>query len=108
MDEFIAFGDGLTARGSADAELAAALDRDRDVLRTRLTAWVSRPVVREALYLASRVLDAEVDGWLAAAAGEADANVTIALYKYFARMSGRPTPFGLFAGCTSGRIGDAH
>ena len=52
----------------------------------------------EALYLASPSLDECVDEWIAHPPSEFDVDVT--LYKYFARMTGRPVPPPIRAGCT--------
>lgn len=89
-DEFLAWGAG---DGGAEAE----------VLRDRLRTAVARPEVREAVFLASpRVADL-LDGWLDDVTG-ADEKVEHALVRYFTRMTGRATPFGLFAGTTSGLV----
>ncbi|HEX7277235.1 MAG TPA: lantibiotic dehydratase [Acidimicrobiales bacterium] len=58
----------------------------------------SRPDVTDALYLASPSL---VD----ALAGERRAQAVPKLAAYVARAATRATPFGLFAGCTVGRLG---
>jgi len=76
----------------------------------KLREIVSRPVVRDALFVASPELDGRVDAWLAGDDGERDgkrdgkrdAKLTRALLRYVARMCGRSSPFGLFAGCTTG------
>lgn len=67
---------------------------------------VSDPVVREAIFLASPSLDDRIEAWLAGRDREADATLR-ALLSYVSRMSFRPTPFGLFAGCTVGELGAA-
>ena len=109
FDEFLAFAGGLTASGaSSDTDLDEALMQDRVVLGARLRAWLSRPAVREALYVASPGLDEQIDRWVADPGSDPDGRIDVTLYKYFARMSGRSTPFGLFAGCSLGTIGAAH
>lgn len=65
---------------------------------------VQRPDVREALFVASPSFDRALEDWLARGAPEDD-DVPLTLVRYLARMATRPTPFGLFAGCSVGRIG---
>ena len=109
FDEFLAFGGGLAASAAhSDAALDAALRQDREALGERLRAWLSRPPVREALYIASPGLDEQIDRWVAEARTDTGGKIDVTLYKYFSRMSGRSTPFGLFAGCSLGTIGAAH
>jgi thiopeptide-type bacteriocin biosynthesis protein len=108
-DELERWGDGLAvpaAQGDPE-RLAAAIAADRQVLRARLAALVARPEVREAIFVASPVLEASIDGWLADPTGEAGQKTERSLVRYVSRMTTRPTPFGLFAGNTIGTLGEA-
>lgn len=65
------------------------------------------PLVKEALGLASPDLVKELDKWLKkeeSLSAEKAKKLEITFLKYIARMSSRCTPFGLFAGCSMGRI----
>jgi hypothetical protein len=65
------------------------------------------PLVKEALGLASPDLVKELDKWLKkedTLSAEKAKKLEITFLKYIARMSSRCTPFGLFAGCSMGRI----
>ncbi len=106
LQEFQQWSAGLSACGALGAPdaLAAALAGDRRVLRERLQAVVARPEVAEALFLASPSLEETIPIWLEKPAGEKGLRIERALVRYFARMACRPTPFGLFAGCSTGRI----
>ena len=66
--------------------------------------YLSTPLVREALLLASPDLCEELRKWTAGQIkNRKDENrVAESVYKYLARMSSRCTPFGLFAGCALG------
>ncbi|MBI1752326.1 MAG: lantibiotic dehydratase [Acidobacteria bacterium] len=69
---------------------------------------VQDAVVREALALASPDLAARIDAWLEGSLAAAAAqNMERALLKYLSRMSSRSTPFGLFAGVSTGKWGAA-
>jgi len=92
--------DGVEAPDCAPEELAAALERDRELLRERLSELAARPELQGALSVASPDL---LDG-LRERPG--DPGVHAALVRYVARMAARPTPFGLFAGCGVGVIGE--
>lgn len=92
FDELLAWGEG------PEAPLAG-------VLRARLRAIVTRPEVREALFVASPSLDAQFSVWLQNPESEKGQKVERSLVRYFSRMAGRPTPFGLFAGCSLGTVG---
>lgn len=59
------------------------------------------PAVTEALHLASPAL---MRRW---ATGSPDSRMTAAITAYLVRMCSRATPFGLFAGCATGTVGDA-
>jgi thiopeptide-type bacteriocin biosynthesis protein len=74
-------------------------------LRERLRTIVTRPEVREAVFLASPDLHESFDVWLERPESERGRRVECALVRYFSRMTGRATPFGLFAGCSVGTLG---
>jgi thiopeptide-type bacteriocin biosynthesis protein len=107
FDELLAFSEGLEAALAVDepARLEAAIAEDRSRLRRRLCAVFTRPEVREALFVASPSLDEGCDQWLRERQTEDDDKLQHALVRYFARMAGRATPFGLFAGCSVGTLG---
>lgn len=94
-------------RVSADQpeELERALAADRERLIERLRALCARPEILEALFLASPSL---VDGlplWLEQRDSKKGQRVERVLVRYFYRMAARPTPFGLFSGCSLGTLG---
>jgi len=78
---------------------------DRRLLRDRLLEKLSRPEIREALFIASPDLDRSLQVRDPDPDGKRGLRLEQAAVRYFARMSGRPTPFGLFAGCCVGRLG---
>src|SRR5690606_4855931 len=47
----------------------------------------------------------ELQEWRSNPEGERGRKIEAALVRYLARMSGRPTPFGLFAGVSVGAVG---
>jgi len=109
-DELQELGDGLEAAAVWAAhgdsiELAAALQRDEARLRALLGARIQQPAVREALYLASPALEASLDEWSRDPKGRRGQKVERALVRYLYRMASRPTPFGLFAGCSVVAVG---
>ncbi len=81
-----------------------AFARRRVELRARLARWLEDDVVREALVLASPDLHASLDVWRARPESERGQRLERALVRYFLRLCGRATPFGLFAGCSLGRF----
>ncbi|WP_239470153.1 lantibiotic dehydratase [Archangium violaceum] len=93
------------APGGDDATLEAALATDRRRTRERLREVVTRPEVREALFLASPSLEESLGTWWEAPESERGQKVERTLVRYLSRMAGRATPFGLFAGCTMGELG---
>ena len=84
------------------------LETRRQQLRTLLREALHRPEIRDALFLASPDLEAMLDPWLldGLEAGKRD-RIDRSLVRYLSRMASRPTPFGLFAGCSLGTWGDA-
>ncbi len=115
FDELLAWGEGLEAPAAVadSARLEQALVRDRQRLRDRLREVVLRAEVREALFVASPDLDErlgdglgeQLDSWLHQPDSDSDGKLERTLVRYFARMAGRATPFGLFAGCSVGTAG---
>jgi thiopeptide-type bacteriocin biosynthesis protein len=108
FDELLDFSDGLESPAAGDdpagREAACAADRARLLLR--LQAVFDRPEVREALFLASPGLEVRFNPWLREPNGPDDPKMERALVRYFARMAGRATPFGLCAGGSVGTIGE--
>ncbi|MBC8070423.1 MAG: lantibiotic dehydratase, partial [Deltaproteobacteria bacterium] len=73
--------------------------------RAQLRAQLERPEVREAIAVASPSLLVGLPQWIREPQSEGGQKIERALVRYLSRMSTRPTPFGLFAGCGVGTIG---
>lgn len=107
FDEWLRWSASLHARETIGADS----DRQRDVwhhdvrvLRSRLREIVSRPDVAQALLVASPSLERSIAHWLEDPNGRKGRKTERSLVRYFARMAGRPMPFGLFAGCSTGVV----
>ncbi len=103
---------GLEARAVAadpaadPAALGEAVAADRARLRARLEATCTEPGFREAIFVASPSLESAIDSWRKDPDSDRGQRAEVALVAYLMRAAARPTPFGLFAGCTTGRIGE--
>jgi lantibiotic biosynthesis protein len=75
-----------------------------DWLTGSLREVVERPAVQEALFLASPALFEQLPVWRRQPESERGRQVELSLARYLARMAGRSTPFGLFAGCSTGAL----
>jgi thiopeptide-type bacteriocin biosynthesis protein len=106
--EVLTWGDGLQAPMVAgdDGSLREAVATDRALLRRRLEDVVTTPEFRDALFVASPSLAAAVDVWRKEPDSDKGRAAERSLVSYFLRAASRPTPFGLFAGCTTGTIGE--
>lgn len=107
LGQFLEWGEGVEAPAVVDQPnlLEGALQRDRALLGGRLQAVFDQPPLREALFLGSPDLERALDGWKQDRRGGRGPGVERALVRYFSRMSSRPTPFGLFAGNSTGTVG---
>lgn len=79
--------------------------QDREILEGRLREIVGDPLVREAVFLASPGLEDDIAVWLQSPRSGRGRKIERALVRYFLRMTGRCTPFGLFAGWSTGTVG---
>ncbi len=106
FQEFLALSAGLSfAQALLDGgDFVAAAAADRNRVRARLQELVERPEVREALWLASPEFCESLSIWKKEPESANGQKLERALYRYVARMTSRPTPFGLFAGCSLGKI----
>ncbi|TDO68939.1 lantibiotic biosynthesis dehydratase-like protein [Flavobacterium chryseum] len=71
------------------------------------TAFYKKPAVKEAFNLASPDLKKQLDKWAletSSLSNEKKESLELTFLKYAARMSSRCTPFGLFAGCSVGKL----
>jgi lantibiotic biosynthesis protein len=109
FDEMVAWSEGLEAVGSlGDPQgVGAALERDRAKLRDRLLAAVTRPELRDAMFVGSPSLEEALEVWRREPDSKQGRKLEPAVVSYFTRAAARATPFGLFAGCTTGTI-DTH
>lgn len=105
-DEVDAWSANLRAPRADDAELENAIAEDRVLLRTRLQSMLARPEIAEAIFLASPTLMESIDAWRRDPESKKGRRTEQGLVRYFLRMATRPTPFGLFSGCTAGRVGE--
>lgn len=107
FDAFEQWGERLRtpAEGSDGADLESACASDRRLLRERLRKIIALPEVRSALLIAAPDLEGRLATWEHDPDGARGARIELALVRYFTRMATRPTPFGLFAGNSVGRLG---
>jgi thiopeptide-type bacteriocin biosynthesis protein len=109
IEDFLTWSSDLVS-GCAKSDLKAleaSLASDRETLRKRLAEFIRRPEVVEALFVASPDLVSGLTYWQEDPNSKRGARVETALVKYMGRMCARATPFGLFAGCTTGSTGVA-
>jgi len=109
FDELEAWSEGLEATSALQdaSDLEQALSRDRAKLRTRLLDALEHPEINEALFLASPGLFEALDRWRADPDSRKGKRAEDSLVRYFQRMATRPTPFGLFSGCSLGIVDQA-
>jgi thiopeptide-type bacteriocin biosynthesis protein len=81
--------------------------RQLQALRAYLLAQIVRPEVVRAIRIASPDLVEAIPLWQADPESEYGGRIETSLVRYFSRLCCRPTPFGLFAGCTAGEVGQA-
>lgn len=105
LDTVTRWGEGLEAPAADPMMLDDAIASDRLRLRSRLAEIVAEPGFREAIFVASPSLEAAIELWRKDPDGERGQRAEHALVAYLMRAAARPTPFGLFAGCTAGTIG---
>jgi thiopeptide-type bacteriocin biosynthesis protein len=108
VDELLGWSADLQAPTALaePAALAGVLAGDRARLRSRLQEILARPAVRDAIFVASPDLDDSLARWQAEPDSEKGQKTERALVRYFVRMAARSTPFGLFAGCSVGTLGE--
>ncbi|CAH9050132.1 Nisin biosynthesis protein NisB [Pseudoalteromonas sp. CIP111854] len=79
---------------------------DRQQLRDQLHHWLELDETQEALYIASPSLLDRIEQWYDDPDSKKGRKLELALAKYFIRMTGRPTPFGLFSNNSLGKVSD--
>ncbi|MEO6725746.1 MAG: lantibiotic dehydratase [Blastocatellia bacterium] len=104
--EFLNWSSGLESASDGSVATAESLNADRAKLREGLRALVAQPEIQDALFVASPDLHDYLDQWMTDPDGKRGARVEGALVRYFSRMCGRSTPFGLFAATSLGKIGE--
>jgi thiopeptide-type bacteriocin biosynthesis protein len=75
-------------------------------LRFALRAIIDRPEIVHALFVASPSLQGGLEYWKRHPTSKKGRQAERAVVRYFARMAGRCTPFGLFSGCSLGTVAD--
>jgi len=106
FDELETWTSGLEAVAALDdpERLEQALDRDRERLRAWMREALERPEIAEAVFLASPSLFDALAGWRSDPDSKKGRRAENALVRYLQRMATRPTPFGLFSGCSLGLL----
>lgn len=85
-------------------ELLAWGEAEQQAARVLLCRWLDDPIVREALHVSSPSLVESLASWRAAPDSKQGRKSERALIRYFQRMAGRPTPFGMLSSCSLGRV----
>ena len=106
FNEFLTWGRDRPAKQPPDdSSFEESYAESCNRLRKRLESLMTNPETREAIFIACPELIGWIEGWKSNPETKRARNTERALVRYFTRMTGRPTPFGLFAGFSVGRIG---
>lgn len=105
------WSENLTAAHAWQAEVdpntfESSWKQDVQTLRLRLASAIALPEIVHALYVASPSLQAGIEHWKRDPDSKKGLQAERALVRYFERMAARPTPFGLFSGCSVGQVND--
>jgi lantibiotic biosynthesis protein len=73
--------------------------------RTSLKILLDRPEIREAIFVANHEFARFADSWKRDPESKKGKRAELTIVRYLARMAGRATPFGLFAGISHGTTG---
>lgn len=108
LDDLLAWSADLEAPQALEdpKRLEEVLAADRARLRERLGAIVAAPEIRAALFVGSASLEERLADWQRDPDSKPGRKAERSVIRYFLRWTARPTPFGLFAGCATGTIGD--
>src|SRR5262245_15809514 len=104
FEAFIEWTDASTAVASPDyiAQTSDACIARRSC--PSLRSVFANPAVREALFIASPEFEERIQSESDVIECDGRPKIERALMRYFSRMASRPTPFGLFAGCSVGTV----
>lgn len=80
-------------------------DNRPELFERELIRFFSQPAMLEALYVASPELYSSFTGLIEGRVKTGVDKLLKTLYKYLVRMASRSTPYGLFAGCAVGELG---
>ena len=94
----------LYRQGADSNALEKAWHSDIANLRAYLQELLQRPAVIQALAIASPSLERALGIWTSDPESKKGIQAERAIVRYFMRMTGRPTPFGLFSGCSVGSV----
>lgn len=64
----------------------------------------SDSIIKEAIFLASPILFEEIEKWVTGKNLDEKGEIRNSFLKYLSRICSRPTPFGLFSGCSTGQF----
>ncbi|MBB4637134.1 lantibiotic dehydratase [Longimicrobium terrae] len=84
---------------------AGAAARDPGPVLHILREVLDDPALREAIRVASRDLSSAIDAWMTGGRAVDADRLMHSVVRYFSRAAYRPTPFGLFAGCSVVGVG---
>ncbi len=84
------------------------LTAEKNIPDQKLKEGFKNRVIQEAVFLASPPLYEELNRWMSGEVKDPKKveKLKYSFLKYLSRMSSRCTPFGLFAGCNVGEIGE--
>jgi hypothetical protein len=68
----------------------------------QLKSAFSDSIIKESIFLASPILYKEIEKWSIGKNLDEKGEIRNSFLKYLSRMCSRPTPFGLFSGCSTG------
>src|SRR6185312_4890352 len=107
FNDFLGWNHGAAAvKLSPESSFEQSYAELCSLLRQRLYELITVPETREAIFIACPDLIGFIEDWRSKPETKRGRNTERALVRYFSRMTGRPTPFGLFAGMSLGRIGE--